>query len=791
MTNETHESNPDYAAFQIARALATCEHHEDTATRERARVKIEKWMCVLEGMLSGQLTVGSRQPIDDIPVWATPEVVTGGFATGRLLASNELQGHEIDLAGRIGIECMGDNRQMLNAWFLTGSGLAELLERLRSGLYDIEVPEESALLVVAWLAMNDKVDEARELLDTVSPQFARLRFYPGPAEQPMTHGSRIFLESVETVIQRLRCIPPHSRILAQREAIQVWTPLYQQIVELFLETVAGDMPTIQPDGEGRWTSPETRRFNVVGGWPCRNFVADWRMRAHAMVVSIEQARVTHKLCGRPGNGKDSFARLLGFLQKCCDDPDSLTGRDVGMIRLILARHIARCGPPDSQRRTVIQARQEAQVAKPMHHQIASIVNLRLAKYPATAGLDYVAEVLLPVTAEEATHASISTGTAIPPSIALKVERCLCDTADVLIERGIVTSGETLARVIPQFTASLRATAFDDPQLRALYAATYRAFRRRRSLLLLNLAKQVRIEELPWVAAMERYRRTDMTTRDLSRQTLKDVAGLTLRSFPAAIIPNKLLQEFRALAKGGGLDLPFVEELAADIFMDNFSPKFTHAAKLAAAFVDGTLYARYYDIDCAAVLRLPDAKTGTTPLSWFQREARTNPFAALCIQRAAAVEGNRWDVARNGMIIEQSQVLTTHNLATLLGALELESELRGSLRGMAEHCFQWICRRQQVKSTKGHAKLIMLKQTAYAWRQMVFYVSRLSHDETGEFLRWAEEYLSAQPREFGCRFSPVLQGLGTVHKGELLGIHEPRFLGWTQARHWLLAKDVQV
>ena len=789
MTNDDHESNPGYAAFQIARALVTCEQHEDAATRERARVKVGKWMCVLEGMLSGQLTVGSRQPMADLPVWVTPEVVTGGFATGRLLAGGELQSHEIKLAGRIGTDSTGGNRQTLNAWFLTEAGLGELAERLRSGLYDIQVPEEAAMLVVAWLAMNDKAEEARELVDTVSPQFARLRFYPGPAEQPMTHGSRIFLESVETVMERLRRIHPHSRILAQREAIQVWTPLYQQMVELFLETVAGDMPTIQPDREGRWTSPETRRFNVVGGWPCRNFVADWGVRAHAIVVSIEQAQVTHRLCGRPGKGKDSFALLLGFLRKCCDDPNSLTGRDVGMIRLILARHIARCGAPDSQRRAAIQARQEEQVAKPMHDQIASVVNLRLAKYPANAGLDDVAEVLRSVTAEEAASRSIAAGTAVPPSIALKVERSLCDTADVLIDRGIVTSGETLARVIPQFTASLRATAFDDPQLRVLYAATYRAFRRRRSLLLLNLAKQVRIEELPWVAAMERYRRTDMTTRDLSRQTLKDVASLTLRAFPHAIIPNKLLQEFRALARGGELDLPFVEELAADIFMDNFSPKFTQAAKHAAAFVDGTLYARYYYIDCAAVLRLADAKAVAAPLSWFKREAPTNPFAALCIQRAAAVEGNRWDVARNGMIIEQSQVLTTHNLAVLLGALGLESELRDCLRGMAEHCFEWICRRQQVKSTKGHAKLIMLKQTAYAWRQMVLYVSRLTHEEAGEFLRWAKEHLSAQPGEFSDRFSPVLHGLDTVHKGEPLSSHAPRFLGWTQSRHWLLAKEV--
>lgn len=66
-------------------------------------------------------------------------------------------------------------------------------------------------------------------------------------------------------------------------------------------------------------------------------------------------------------------------------------------------------------------------------------------------------------------------------------------------------------------------------LRQLYATVYRAFRRR-TLLLLDLQKQIQIEEMPWVACIERFR------------TAK-------------------------------IDLPLVEELAADIFMGAFSPRF--------------------------------------------------------------------------------------------------------------------------------------------------------------------------------------------------------------------------
>jgi hypothetical protein len=790
LQNDPQAASPRHAAWQIARALTVVEDHDDAATRDRARDKVNKWVSALEGMLSGRLRVGSRQPMASVPLWATPEVVTGGFVTGRLLAGGPLLPHETELASRVGADSPGAERQALNSYFLTEAGLAELTARLRSGHFEIHIPEEGALLAVAWLVANGRADEARGLVEVIAPHFAELRFYPLPAERPATFGARVFLESVGALTECLKGIAPKRCILAEREAIQVWTPLYDQMIRLFLETVSGEVPTIQPDAEGRWVSVTTKRFNLTGGWPCRHYPADWCERARTVVEAVEDARTKHPHCGKPNRADDSFARLHGYLKRCAASPDSLAGRDVGMIRLILARHVTKRGAPGSQKLQDLRSRQLTQVAAPLHHQVATAVRARLAAHAADGGLDDLESTLQPITADEATKLSLPVGTGIPPSIARKVARCLCDTADVLVARGIVTSGETLARVIPQFTSGLRALAFDDPQLRTLYASVYRAFRRRRSLLLLNLEKQVRIEELPWVAAMERYRRADVSARDLSRQTLKDVALLTLRAFPQTILPNKLLQEFRALAKGGELDVPFVEELAADIFMDDFSPKFMQAAKQAAAFVEGSLYAHYYGVDCAAVGRLPEAAIKRQRWFGLQRETPANPFAVLCVARAAAVAGKPWDVVRNGMVIEQSQILTTHNLALLFGTLGLEAELRTDLRDMADRCFRWLCRRQQVRSEKWHAKLIMLKQTAYAWRQMIFFLSRLPHEEAGQFIAWAEDHLLEQSGDFRTRFSPALRGLALVHGGGSLddATDLRRFLGWTQARHWLLGDE---
>lgn len=789
-------ANPGYAAFQIAKALATSDSHEDEATRERAHDKVNKWVSVLGGILSGRFEIGSRQPIPEMPVWATPEVVTGGFVTGRLLAGGMLQPHEAQQLQHIGRPPEVTERQTLNAYYLSDQGLAELTVLLKSGCYEVAVPEEGALLVVAWLAANGHAESARNLVDVIAPYFETLRFYPVPVQRPPTFGSRVYLENVGTTLERVRSIKPNSRVMAQREAIQVWTPLYDRMLGLFLETVSGEWPTIQPDADGRWVSTKTRKFAIVGGWPCQRFTANWRERAATVLADFDRLRAAHSRCGKPARAEDAFARLRGYLKRCADDPRSLNGCDVGMIRLILARHIAKHGGPDSEKLRQLRARQDEQAAAPTFHEIAVVVQERLASYPPDAGLDAVDDVIASVNDDEARQFKIASGTKIPEAMCKKLARCLCETAEVLVEHGIITSGETLARVIPQFTSGLRAAAFDDPSLRRHYAATYRAFRRRRSLLLFNLEKQVRIEELPWVAAMEPFRRADLSARELSHRALKEVTMLTLRAFPQSIIPNKLLQEFRALAQGAKLKLPLVEELAADIFMDDLSPKFTEAAKHSVELIEGSLYARYYELDVSAIRRLPDSKPEPLMRRWFSRETpgTLNPLVELCIKRAGVSGAPGCDVARNGMVLEQAQILTTQNLAVLFQSFSLGSELRDEFRNMAECCFRWICRRQQAKTDQWHAKRIMLKNTAYAWRQMIFYMSHLSNDEVGAFLKWAEEHLNQQADDFRARFAPALRGLALVHAGRSIEDVSPqteaarRFLGWTKTRHWLLGED---
>ena len=170
------------------------------------------------------------------------------------------------------------------------------------------------------------------------------------------------------------------------------------------------------------------------------------------------------------------------------------------------------------------------------------------------------------------------------------------------------------------------------------------------------------------------------------------------------------------------------------------------------------------------------------------------FAQLCASRAGVSLADAWSPATNGMVIEQQQILTTQNLAALFVGLDLADALRDQLGDMARACFRWICARQQVKVDRWHTGLIVVKNSAYAWRQMVCYLALLPDPAVGDFLRWAEDHLGAQSEAFRNRFRPALRGLvlaaggGSLDSASAGDEGARRFLGWSKERHWLLPGD---
>ena len=771
-------TDPGYAQHQLAKALTTSVSHLDPAMRERAQARVSRWEAVLRKLLDGTVNPGSRTPVGDTPEWVSLEVVTGGFATGSLLAGGPLQPHELAMLALLG---HGDDGQVhtakddafearlaLNAHYLSDAGLAELRGQLASRTYALTVPEEGALLVVAWLVDHGHADEARELLETIAPWFDRLRFYPVPLATPGPRGPRVRLRTAMEAIERLYAVRPSERVLAQRESVKVWLPMHDRIVALFLET-------------------------VVDGWPCRHYPPDWATRADRLLSAYEMLRKAHSRCAKMEKPGSHQMQLRTLLSVCARDPAFLTGREVGRIRLIIDRHVAKHGAPGSRTLVDLRRRQLAEVGAPTYDVIAAVVARRLDDCPPDQGLEDVERLHEAVTQAEAMRTGAPVGTVIARSIRRKVDRCLEGTVERLVERGLITSGETIAQVLPQLTASVQAAGFADPALRDLHAELYRAFRRRRSLLLLNLERQVRSEELPWLAAIDRLRADSADDRALARQTLKEVVAMTLRAFPQAIIPNRLLIELRALARAAAIDLPLVEELAADIFMGTFTHGALESAKCAAGLLDGSLYAIYYGIDYRDISRM------TSPMAmprkrrrWFGADAAQDPdlFTRMCFDRAGVAPDVR-SPAVNGTIIEQQQILTTHNLASLFVALGLRMTLHDALVGMAKEVFRWSCRRLRMKAEERHSRLIAIKQAAYAWRQMVFFLSLVPASELTDFLDWADSYLAEQGDVFARRFQPALDGLVLASRGHVMpadGVDESgarRFIGWASQTHWLL------
>lgn len=759
MTDDTTRitPNPGYVSGLLSRALTTARSHEDAGARARAEEKLRRFSAVLDGMLEGGLSIGSRTPVP-VPAWATLEVVTGGFATGALLAGGSLLDHERALLRSLGLSEGPDARARLNAWHLSEEGLATLGDRLRDGRYRVGVPEEGALLVVAWLLSHDRRAEAHDLLDQIAPFFDRLRFYPIPHERPLSGSAVVRLQPLSATVASLEAVRPSPQVARMNEALRVWSPYEDRLAALLRET-------------------------FEDGVPCRRFPEAWAARASAALDEYPRLRAAHPLCKRPDKPGETLAILRRTVARCVADRGSLSDRELRALGELLSSIARKRGAPGSAELSALRATQSAVAALPTHDAFARVLIDRLGAFPRDGGIASLDAVDGPLSAAEAGRAGAGEGSLPPVRFIPKLARSLEAPIEELVERGVIPSSEVLAAVAPQITSQVRAAGIDDPSLRLLYGAVYTAFRRRRSLLLLDLAHQVRIEELPWVQAIEGLRHTGADSTTASRVTLEQLSTLAITSYPAVILPNKLVQELDALARGAGLDLPLVEELAADIFMGTFSPKFVRAAKCAVSMLRGTLYERYYGVPAERVLSLQEV---VTPKRGRPGAAAPSPaFAALCTELAGASDGGSWSVARNGTIVEQEQILTTHNLAVLFEAFALSERLGDRLPELARRCFTRICREQSQRVTAWRSQLQRVKNHAYAWRQMVFFLSVAPPGSVEDFLLWAEEHLAEQGEALRVRLTPVLRGLLAVAMGQALTPEMPRFLGWSVGRHWML------
>ncbi len=632
---------------------------------------------------------------------------------------------------------------------------------LENGSYAVRIPEEAALLTVAWLVSAGETDRALELASELSPHAKQLRLWPLPAEPATSEPSIVYRETAGDAARRLEKRRPNERVETMREALVVWNPFADEVLELWLETEVNDKIATR-------------------------FPPDWHERAAALLSRYKELATTHRRCSKHRKPKENLAILLKALEEVAKGRE-LDPRQAGLVQHAVNSMVAKRGLPGSPPHRQLREWQLRDASLPTHHTLACVVASRLGDMPQQRGVESTAPLLAPVNPQEADRYGVPQGAEIPRSIQVVVERTLAATPEVLIERGIVPSAEVLAELVPRIAGTTVAAAYGDARLRSLMGANYEAFRNRRSLLLLNLEHQVRVTELPWVQAVAPFKTDSSTASAEARATLVRLVELTLEAFPATITPSPLVTELDALAREAGLKLPLVEELAADIFMGSFSAKFVEAAKLAAQLLRGSLYERYYGIDYGRVLAIDDVRRQN------KFAAPSSPtFDAYCLARAGG-HSQGWSVAANGTVIEQAQILTTHNLAALTGPFGVGEALSLDWARVARKSFERaLVLADRLKNNPRPLRTV--KDLAYAWRQTIFFVTRA--DAVNEFLTWADEKVSGQPAHVAGVIGPAVGGLRDVAAGAEFDRdggteHGRLLLGWTVGRHWVLnARDAR-
>ncbi|ARU53461.1 hypothetical protein CBR64_20530 [Cellulosimicrobium cellulans] len=691
-----------FALGQLSRAFLTAVTHEDAEVRARADRRAQRWVQVIESMASGRVVIGSRTPVRGFPAWVTLEVVHGGFATGRAIAESPIEPDEIAVARRVGVEPV---RSLIFGYYLTADGMAELHELLDSGMFRVNIPEDAALLTVAWLLQEGDRDSALELLDEIAPFATRLRFAPRVSSTPTTPSDHVFRASAAEARSALLDRRPQEQVEMQREVLAVWNPFSDRLLTLWLELVTA----------GRRMAPPTE---------------DWLARARVVLEDYDVLVLAHTRATRHRSAKGNVGIQIASLRMLTDGGE-LDNRQEGLLRASVVASVAKRGTPGSTEHTALREAQRRDAETPGHWRLSAVAAERLATVDPHGGLPDPSLFAGPVMTAEAPPAGAPAGSVMPPSVGRVLARAHAAPVERLVDEGVIPSAEVLAELIPQITATTIASGYPVPALARLMAANYRAFRRRRSLLLVDLKKQVQVEELPWVRAVSRHR---VARTDAALDVARRVGALALDTFPGTIVPNPLVQELNHLLVAGGMEVPLVEELAADIFMGRFSDKYRRAAQIAARVVGGTLYECYYGIDYARIAALDQVRPSIHRVLRRTRHHAAGPsFGDLCWERSGRRDRDRYSVSTNGAVIEQAQIVTTHNLAALV---EAGIEPRRSWTELADGALAVVASRLSMASHQ-ERPFGAVKDAAYAWRQMLFFLSLAPTSELDPFIRKAE------------------------------------------------------
>lgn len=475
-----------------------------------------------------------------------------------------LRPYELEAARRAGVPA---TRLDLFAHFLGGDGLRTLWSLLDSGRYEVTLPEEAALLTVAWLVRAGDDDAAEELVAQLRPFADRLPLTPRPADLPAPPADAVRRRSAAEASIVLGLRKPNPAVEAQREALSVWRPIEDELLA----------HRLRADSEGHG--------------------AQWRADGAALLERYADLAARHTRCTGHLDPKSNPAILRRALA------EAVAGRPAdprlaGLLRHAVTSMVAKRGRPGSPEHTRLREVQAAQAARPAHHELAALARHRLCAPDADRAAPGAGRLEGPVTAEEAARTSLPAGTALPLAVRALLAGIRPTDVTALLAQAAVPSAEVLAELVPQLATTHTARGYADEPLRTLLAATHRSGAARSTVNhWWTPARHARTGTAPWVRAVAAHGPDPVAQ---ARLTLRAVGELAVEAFPGAGIPDRLVGTLSSLAQLAQLPVRFLSMPLANSFSGAVNPDLYPAVHNAADLLRGTPYERYYGIDYAAL-----------------------------------------------------------------------------------------------------------------------------------------------------------------------------------------------
>ncbi len=664
-------------------------------------------------------------------------------------------------------------RTQVNLFYLSDEGQRSLLRALRAGQYILKAPEETALVVFAYLIDMERDDSALEVLLEVGPYLNRLRFFPFLTDERRQWGPLLQLRTVDSLKRYYSNKGCPQQILSMREWHSVWAPLYDDLVELWLSSVQGELPYRDSSGQVSGGHPG----EVLGG-------GFWRKRKRWLGL-YQRAAKLHPHNRRHLNKKSNFAQLTGLLAEFKGPTKKLSMRQLARLRSCLANTITKHGLPGSEQRMKLRAEGQKMLARVTHDQIAGVLAKRLEENPYSSALSFE-ELFKPVSIE-------GDSLEVPGHLLGKGKECVAaPIASGLDSSRLFGNADSFLRALAIVLGNYHSAELSDDHARDLSIATYSAFLAGRAALLLDLEKQsvFQFSQLPWVRALlssgERSVAQKPTAEYLLQRFL--LRGMISRSSQEKnLFANRVCQLQGGGPRNGG---NCWRDLNGHMTESEQYSAFTAMKSL----LGDSLYSRYYGIVWdQSILEKYSVDDLYSRLDL--RSEWTRDFASCLPLAQASLLGCQPQPEAFVFPYEAERILTGDGLANVCLSLGLTAHLRMQGGTIVEALFSQVRKLlsfvmdNYIDAEGGeqrYYRLIWTKRAAYTFRNALFILSLVSSDQQRALIEGLCRSLSDE-----AHLSPIGRGLRAIYQGESFDSDGSTtgggrlFLGDLGENHWAL------